>query len=108
MALGSSGKPLRIAFLLVPRFSMMAFAAAVEPLRAANRLSGSPLFEWQLVSADGNPVTASNGISVAAQGSLAELRVTAHADSDESLEDIFLRLTGGEEDQVLARALAAT
>src|SRR6185437_9350830 len=73
MALGSSGKPLRIAFLLVPRFSMMAFAAGVEPLRAANRLSGSPLFEWQLVSADGTPVEASNGISVAAQRSLAEL-----------------------------------
>src|SRR6185437_4844220 len=73
MALGSSGKPVRIAFLLVPRFSMMAFAAGVEPLRAANRLSGSPLFEWQLVSADGASVEASNGISVAAQGSLAEL-----------------------------------
>jgi AraC family transcriptional regulator, glycine betaine-responsive activator len=73
MALGSSGKPVRIAFLLVPRFSMMAFAAAVEPLRAANRLSGSALFEWQLVSADGNPVEASNGIAVATEGSLAEL-----------------------------------
>lgn len=73
MALGSSDEPVRIAFLLVPRFSMMAFAAGVEPLRAANRLSGSALFEWQLVSADGNPVAASNGISVAAQGSLAEL-----------------------------------
>ncbi len=73
MALGSSRKPLRIAFLLVPRFSMMAFAAAVEPLRAANRLSGSPLFEWQLVSADGGPVAASNGISVSVQSTLAEL-----------------------------------
>jgi transcriptional regulator GlxA family with amidase domain len=73
MALGASRKPVRIAFLLIPRFSMMAFAAAVEPLRAANRLSGSPLFEWQLVSADGNPVEASNGISVAADSSLAEL-----------------------------------
>src|SRR6185437_12405303 len=73
MALGSSGMPVRIAFLLVPRFSMMAFAAAVEPLRSANRLSGSRLFEWQLVSADGDPVEASNGISVAAQGPLAEL-----------------------------------
>jgi len=73
MALGSSGKPVRIAFLLVPRFSMMAFAAGVEPLRSANRLSGSALFEWQLVSADGKPVEASNGITIATQGSLAEL-----------------------------------
>ncbi len=42
---------------------------------------------------------------VIAQGSLDELRATAHAGSGESLEDIFLRLTGGEEEQALARAL---
>jgi len=33
------------------------------------------------------------------------LRGAAHAGSAESLEDIFLRLTGGEEDRALARAL---
>ncbi|HET9107478.1 MAG TPA: GlxA family transcriptional regulator [Steroidobacteraceae bacterium] len=73
MALGSSGKPVRIAFFLVPRFSMMAFAAGIEPLRSANRLSGTQLFEWLLVSADGNPVEASNGIAVATQGPLADI-----------------------------------
>jgi len=73
MTLESAGKPVRIAFFLVPRFSMMAFAAGIEPLRSANRLSGTRLFEWQLVSADGSPVEASNGIAVATQGSLAEL-----------------------------------
>ncbi|HEX3844165.1 MAG TPA: GlxA family transcriptional regulator [Steroidobacteraceae bacterium] len=73
MTLESSGRPVRIAFFLVPRFSMMAFAAGIEPLRSANRLSGTRLFEWQLVSADGSPVEASNGIAVATQGSLAEL-----------------------------------
>ncbi|HEY2037452.1 MAG TPA: GlxA family transcriptional regulator [Steroidobacteraceae bacterium] len=73
MTLESSGKPVRMAFFLVPRFSMMAFAAGIEPLRSANRLSGTRLFEWQLVSADGSPVEASNGIAVATRGSLAEL-----------------------------------
>lgn len=73
MALETSGKPVRIAFFLVPRFSMMAFAAGIEPLRAANRLSGARLFEWLLVSADGQPVEASNGIAVTTQSSLAEL-----------------------------------
>jgi transcriptional regulator GlxA family with amidase domain len=73
MTLESSSKPVRIAFFLVPRFSMMAFAAGIEPLRAANRLSGTRLFEWHLVSADGSPVEASNGIAVSTQGSLAEL-----------------------------------
>lgn len=73
MALESFGRPVRIAFFLVPRFSMMAFAAGIEPLRSANRLSGTRLFEWLLVSADGQPVEASNGIAVATRGPLEEL-----------------------------------
>ncbi|CCF85106.1 ABC transporter ATP-binding protein [Nitrolancea hollandica] len=44
---------------------------------------------------------------IIAQGSLEQLRQTANAGRDESLEDIFLRLTGGEEDQELARALTS-
>lgn len=44
---------------------MMAFAAALEPLRAANRVADRTLYEWPLVSADGAPVAASNGIEVA-------------------------------------------
>lgn len=49
---------------------MMAFAAAIEPLRAANRLAGERLFEWRLYSRDGDPVRASNGIGIAAEGSI--------------------------------------
>ena len=62
---GGDVVPVRVAFFLIPQFSMMAFAAAIEPLRSANRTSGKTLFEWLLVSADGTPVTASNGIPVA-------------------------------------------
>lgn len=51
-------------FLLPPRFSMMCFASAIEPLRSANRLAGRELYRWHLYSADGGPVEASNGISV--------------------------------------------
>ena len=39
----AGGGPKAVDFLLVPKFSMMAFAAAVEPLRVANRLAGKPL-----------------------------------------------------------------
>lgn len=53
-----------IGFLLLPRFSMMAFFSAVEPLRIANRISGRPLFDWTLISEDGEPVTASNGMTL--------------------------------------------
>jgi transcriptional regulator GlxA family with amidase domain len=59
------GEPVRITFLLVPQFSMMAFSAAIEPLRSANRMSERQLFEWRLVSVDGKKVTASNGICIA-------------------------------------------
>lgn len=56
--------PIRVAFLLVPQFSMMSFSAAIEPLRAANRVCEARLFEWQLASVDGRAVTASNAISI--------------------------------------------
>jgi len=36
---GSANEPQAIGFLLVPRFSMMAFVSAIEPLRVANRLA---------------------------------------------------------------------
>src|SRR5690349_14111757 len=70
MALKRSEQPIRIAFFLIPQFSMMSFAAAVEPLRSANRAAARTLFEWVLTSADGAPVTASNGIPVAVAGTL--------------------------------------
>jgi transcriptional regulator GlxA family with amidase domain len=56
--------PHTFGFLLVPKFAMFAFSAAVEPLRAANRLSGCSLYDWRLISKDGQAVAASNGIAV--------------------------------------------
>jgi AraC family transcriptional regulator, glycine betaine-responsive activator len=53
-----------VGFLLLPRFAMMPFTAAVETLRAANRVSGKALYRWRLHSDDGHAVTASNGIAV--------------------------------------------
>ena len=43
----------KIGFLLLNQFSMIAFASAVEPLRAANRQANKALFEWVVVSAEG-------------------------------------------------------
>ena len=56
--------PFIVGFHLIEGFPMMAFASAIEPLRAANRLSGEPLFDWRLISNDGTPVRASNGIDI--------------------------------------------
>ncbi|OBX36211.1 HTH-type transcriptional regulator CdhR [Halomonas elongata] len=62
--------PESIGFLLLPRFAMVAFFSAIEPLRIANRISGRTLFHWDVISRDGGPVTASNGMPLAATWSL--------------------------------------
>jgi transcriptional regulator GlxA family with amidase domain len=68
------GRPHVIAFMLVRHFSMIAFTAAIEPLRLANRESGDKLYEWRLHSVDGGPVEASNGVRVGVDHSFAEAR----------------------------------
>jgi len=62
--------PQRLGFVLVPRFSMIAFTAAVEPLRLANRAAGKTLYEWKLLSVDGQAVTASNNITLYPSGAI--------------------------------------
>jgi transcriptional regulator GlxA family with amidase domain len=62
--------PEPIGFLLVPRFSMMALASAIEPLRVANRLAGRQLFSWRLYSPDGAPVPASNGLPIVVEAAI--------------------------------------
>ena len=59
-------------FLLVPKFSFVAFINAVEVLRVANRLAGAALYRWSVLSEDGAPVTASNEMPALVDRSLAE------------------------------------
>jgi len=60
--------PQSIGFLLIPNFSMIAFTSAIEPLRLANRTSGRALYSWHILSRDGLPVAASNGIVLHPEG----------------------------------------
>ena len=62
----------KIGFFLVPTFAMLPFIAAIEPLRVANRFSGKPLYSWHLISADGKPVRATNGMEQAVEASMAD------------------------------------
>jgi transcriptional regulator GlxA family with amidase domain len=57
-------------FLLVPHFSLFAFASALEPLRAANRASGKTLYQWRMLSLDGQPVPASSEVEIKCDASL--------------------------------------
>lgn len=60
----STGTIRRIVVLLTPEFALMSYSSAIEPFRAANKLSGSNLYVWSHVSPDGQPVRASNGVMI--------------------------------------------
>lgn len=61
---------MRIAVLMLPSFSNLGLAAILEPLAIANWLAQRSLFEWTLLSLDGQPVQASNGVSSMAQSAI--------------------------------------
>lgn len=61
------------AFLALPRFTLLAFSSAIEPLRIANQLTQQPLYSWSLVSTDGAPVECSAGVKVKVDLGLAPL-----------------------------------
>ena len=61
-------------FFLVPDFTMIAFATALDPLRSANRMLGYEAYRWRLTSIDGKPVRASNGVECAVDTSLDDER----------------------------------
>lgn len=63
-------QPIRIGFFLLPSFSMLAYASAVEPLRLANRACERTVYTWRSVSLDGAAVTASNGFVTVPDGPL--------------------------------------
>jgi transcriptional regulator GlxA family with amidase domain len=63
-----------IVFFLVPDFTMIAFATALDPLRSANRMLGYEAYQWRLASVDGKPVRASNGVECAVNTSLEDER----------------------------------
>src|SRR5215472_1460613 len=70
--------PEQIGVLLTPGFSMMSFTPVIEAQRIANRVSGRTLYRWHVLSKNGLPVPASNGIVVSAEASLAEAGRYAH------------------------------
>lgn len=53
-----------VGFLTLPSFSMIAFTSAVEVLRMANYVSRAQHYRWSVITTDGVPVRASNGLTV--------------------------------------------
>ena len=61
-----------VGICLYPRFSNHCLANALEPLRAANDLSGDPLYRWHLLTPDGSTAVSSSGLPVMPQNKLAD------------------------------------
>lgn len=63
-----------LVFFLVPHFTLLPFAGAIETLRIANRMLGYAAYEWRLASVDGQKVYSSSGIGIEVNSSLADER----------------------------------
>jgi len=60
--------PLTVTMLVFSGCSIMCVASAIDPLRATNRIAGRTVFDWTLVSADGEPPVTTSGLPVAVSG----------------------------------------
>lgn len=54
----------QLGFLIVDKFSMFSLAAAIDTVRSTNRLLGRNFYAWTTISHNGEPVDASNGLSI--------------------------------------------
>ncbi len=56
--------PKHFGFLAMPGFSLIAYAAAIDTLRLANRIEGKTLYTWVTITPKDELVQASNGLEV--------------------------------------------
>lgn len=74
----ASGGPLRLGFLLFPGFPMACLTSAIEPLRAANEITGQRAFVWKLVAETAAPVRSSAEIGFDPDALLQEVEGLDH------------------------------
>jgi transcriptional regulator GlxA family with amidase domain len=56
--------PSRFGFLLIDDFTLISLSSAIAPLRMANRICGANDYAWKTLSISGEPVSASDGLSI--------------------------------------------
>lgn len=61
---------MQFVFCLFERFSNLCLANAVEPLRAANTLSGKPLYSWRYTGLEAGFVRSSSDLAIAVEADL--------------------------------------
>ncbi|MGH6809543.1 MAG: GlxA family transcriptional regulator [Ensifer adhaerens] len=63
--------------LVLPETNLILVASVIEPMRAANRIAGRPLYSWTLYSPDGEPIETKSGIPIPVSGAFRPQRETA-------------------------------
>jgi transcriptional regulator GlxA family with amidase domain len=63
----------RFIFVLLPEYTFLSFACAIECLRLANRLAERQIYSWRLAGEGGKTATCSNGITLTLDTELEEL-----------------------------------
>ncbi len=53
--------PLTLGILIFPGFPMACLTSCIEPLRAANEISGQQAFRWKVIAENDGPVDSSAG-----------------------------------------------
>ncbi len=74
----SISSPMEIGFLIAPEFPACALTLATEVLRVANQNAGRKLFDWRIISADGEAVVGANGLSLEADLSVSDMESLVH------------------------------
>lgn len=64
--------PLTLGILVFPGFPMACLTSCIEPLRAANEISGQEIFSWRVIAETTEAVASSAGVSFAPDCSLSE------------------------------------
>ncbi len=66
--------PRKINLLILDEATMLTVASVLDPLRAANRLAGRTVFEWQIYSRQGNPVRMTGNFELLTDGAFTSAR----------------------------------
>ena len=63
--------------LVLPETNLILVASVIEPMRAANRIAGRPLYDWTIYSPDGAPIETKSGIPIPVAGIFRPQRETS-------------------------------
>ncbi|MBY6055311.1 GlxA family transcriptional regulator [Leisingera daeponensis] len=70
----AAGQPKRFVFVLLDKFTLLCFSAAMESLRIANRMAGRELYSWTVVGEGGDTISCSAGTVFQLDSDLSELQ----------------------------------